>query len=620
MHTDSLTGNQSQKTTKILYSNIEDMTTPNLSISGKEMTENMPTSLHELMGARKESTILYMSTDYRELENKTITSTPEKYNSIVTEDAAELVTKDVEDTLTEEHLKKEPSTYKKTMMPVIDSDEKHITKSDKDGITLSNHNETSENYPTTQKYLSSNHSKDFNNDSLLNTMNVMEKNTIDVDIIDAINTVTINTIDADSMDTIDTVTSDTDTNNIGSRTTIETMKTIEIEDLKTLNTNEMNTASTPAVNAVYASARNTDDAGAMVDTGILNTVVTQDTIGTGVMHTSDDITENTVNTGSMNTIDKGTKVTESGSINTIETDVMNTVDPYSQISTIIPSTHDQYTEPVSLTKQKNNPTASIDAVSMQTISAWEMNTNDDAIQDTFEAGEINTNDPSDIGTFDAGNMSTIDKDVIYSSIVNRYNSTYKQMSTDDTPSITDPYTSEIFSSKQTKNPTVSEVNEEYEATATGKQTSVSTTQDIDNDKKLTESASNSTKDVDSIQNTNFSKFENVQSIEVTNDNLDKMTGSTKNTFKDQFNTITHMGNTKTDNQQSKYSQEVLTTSNNSEETEDQSDNYNSESDLISTPIIGELSRGVPYKTTQYYTEKNTANKDIHKTNQTTTIL
>merc|ERR1719233_2617409 len=286
MHTDSLTGNQSQKTTKILYSNIEDMTSPNLSISGKEMTENMQTSLQELMGANKGSTI----------ENKTITSTPEKYNSIVTEDAAELVTKDVEDTLTEEHPKKEPTTYKKTMMPVIDSDEKHITKSDKDGITLSNHNETSENYPTTQKYLSSNHSKDLNNGSLLNTMNVMEKNTIDVDIIDAINTVTINTIDADSMDTIDTVTSDTDTNNIGSRTTIETMKTIEIEDLKTLNTNEMNTASTPAVNTVYAGAMNTDYAGAMVDTGILNTVVTQDTIGTGVMHTSDDITENTVNT------------------------------------------------------------------------------------------------------------------------------------------------------------------------------------------------------------------------------------------------------------------------------------------------------------------------------------
>merc|ERR1719233_2191733 len=119
MHTDSSTGNESQKTTKILYSNIEDMTTRNLSNSGKEMTENTQTSLQELTGANNESTILYMSTDYRELENKTITSTPEKYNSIVTEDAAELVTKDVEETLTEEHLKKEPTTYKKTMMPVI---------------------------------------------------------------------------------------------------------------------------------------------------------------------------------------------------------------------------------------------------------------------------------------------------------------------------------------------------------------------------------------------------------------------------------------------------------------------------------------------------------------------
>merc|ERR1719233_2183257 len=606
MHTDSLTGNQSQKTTKILYSNIEDMTSPNLSISGKEMTENMQTSLQELMGANKGSTI----------ENKTITSTPEKYNSIVTEDAAELVTKDVEDTLTEEHPKKEPTTYKKTMMPVIDSDEKHITKSDKDGITLSNHNESSENYPSTQKYLSSNHSKDLNNDSLLNTMNVMEKNTINVDIIDAINAVTINTIDADSMDTIDTV-SDTNTNNIGSRTTIETMKTIEIEDIKTLNTNELNSASTPAVNAVYAGAMNTNDAGAMVDTGILNTVVTQATIGTREMDTSNDITEITVNAGSINTINKGTKVAgESGSINTIKPDVMNTVDPYSHISTIFPSTHDQYTEPVSPTKQKNNPTASIDTGPMQTIIAWEINTNDVDIKHTFEAGETNTNDPSDIGTFDAGNMSIIDKDVINtadSSIVNRYDSTYKQMSTDDIPSITDPYTSAIFSSKQSKNPTVSEVNEEYEATNTGKQTSVSTIQDIDNDIKITESALNFTKDVDSIQNTNFSKFENVQSIEVTNDNLDKMTGSTKNTIKDQFNTITHMGNTKTDNQQSKYSQEVLTTSNNFEETEDQSENYNSESDLISTPIIGELSRGVPYETTQYYTEKNTGNEDIHKT-------
>merc|ERR550519_2379975 len=100
---------------------------------------------------------------------------------------------------------------------------------------------------------------------------------------------------------------------------------------------------------------NTDDAGAMVETGILNTVVTQATIGTGEMDTSNDITEITVNAGSINTIDKGTKVAdESGSINTIKLDVMNTVDPYSHISTIFPSTHDQYTEPVSPTKQ-NNP-------------------------------------------------------------------------------------------------------------------------------------------------------------------------------------------------------------------------------------------------------------------------
>ena len=126
------------------------------------------------------------------------------------------------------------------------------------------------------------------------------------------------------------------------------------------------------------------------------------------------------------------------------------------------------------TKQKYNPTASIDAGPMQTISAWEINTNDVAIKHTFEAGETNTNDPSDIGTIDAGNMSIIDKNVMNtadSSIVNRYNSTYKHMSTDDIPSITDPYTSAIFSSKQTKNPTVSEANE---AATTGKQTSVST--------------------------------------------------------------------------------------------------------------------------------------------------
>jgi len=607
MLTNSSTGNLSQKTTKISYSNIEDMTSPNLSISGKEMTENMQTSLQELMGANKASTRLYMSTVYRDLEKKTIVSTPEKYNPIVPEDAVELVTKEVEDNLTEEHFKKEPTTYKKTMMPVIDSDEQNITKLDKDGITLSNHNESSGNYLTTQKYLSSNHSKDLDN-SLLNTMNVMEKNTIDVDMIDTINTVTMNKFDADSMDTIDTVISDMDTNDIGSRTTIGTINMIDIEAIKTVDTNEVNTASTPAMNAVYAGTMNTDDAGAMVDTGIQNTVVKQATMGTGVMHTSNDITENTVNAGSMNTIDKGTKVTiESGSTNTIETDVMNTVDPNSQITTIIPSTHDKYTEPVSPTKQKNNPTASIDTDPIQTISAWELNTNNVATKDTFEAGEINTNDPSNIGTLDTGNMSTISKDVVNTadlSVVNKYNSTYKQISTDDNPSITEPYTKEIFSSKQTNNPTVSEVNEKYEATTTGKPTSVSTTQDIANDKKLTESTINSTKDVDSIQNTIFSKSENVQSIEVTNNNLDKMTGSTKNTIKDQFSTTTHMGNTKTDNLQSKYSQEVLTTSNNSEETEDQS-----EPDLISTP----LSRGVPYETTQYHTEKNTGNIDIHKT-------
>merc|ERR1719376_709159 len=83
IHTSTLmmqNGNQTMKITKISYSNIEDMTTPNLSVNGKEMTDNVQTSLQELNGANKESTIPYMSTVYRELEKKTITNTPEKYN------------------------------------------------------------------------------------------------------------------------------------------------------------------------------------------------------------------------------------------------------------------------------------------------------------------------------------------------------------------------------------------------------------------------------------------------------------------------------------------------------------------------------------------------------------
>jgi len=116
--------------------------------------------------------------------------------------------------------------------------------------------------------------------------------------------------------------------------------------------------------------------------------------------------------------------------------------------------------------------------------------------------------------------------------------------------------------------------------------------------------------VESNKNTIFSKSDNILSIEVTNDNLDKMTGSTNHNIEDLFNT---MGNTKTDNLQSKYSQEVLTTSNNSEETEDHTENNNSESDLSTTPIIGELSQGVQYKTTQYHTEKNTGNIDLDTT-------
>merc|ERR1719430_1096217 len=144
------------------------------------MTDNVQTSLQELNGTNKKSTIPYMSTVYRELEKKTITNTPEKYNSIVTEDAAELVTKEVEDNLTEEHLKKEPTPNKKTMIPVIDNDEQHITKSD---------NDSSGNYPPTQKYLSFDHSKNLNNNSLLNTINVMEINTIDTEKINTINTI-----------------------------------------------------------------------------------------------------------------------------------------------------------------------------------------------------------------------------------------------------------------------------------------------------------------------------------------------------------------------------------------------------------------------------------------------
>ena len=88
-------------------------------------------------------------------------------------------------------------------------------------------------------------------------------------------------------------------------------------------------------------------------------------------------------------------------------------------------------------------------------------------------------------------------------------------------------------------------------TTKGRQTSVSTTQDIANDKKHAELTLKSTKEVDSIHNTNHAKTENMQFIDVTDDNFDKMTGSTNDNIKDLSNTIRHMGNTKTDNLQSK---------------------------------------------------------------------
>ena len=245
--------------------------------------------------------------------------------------------------------------------------------------------------------------------------------------------------------------------------------------------------------------------------------------------------------------------------------------------------------------------------------------------------------------------------------VNKYGSTYKQLSTKNNPSITDMFTKvklpsiqvneeyrentiwrqtsisiiandkkpaestknftkEIESTKNTGQYTkdisrqanisaVSEDNKEYEAYTTGRQTSVSITQDITNDKKPTVSNINTVKVANSIRNTDFAITENMQSIKWTNDKIDKMTSSTNDNGEYQMNTKTYISNAKTDNLQTKFIQEILKTS---VETEVQ--NFNSDSDSISTSIIRDMSKGVEYTTTLYHTEeKNTGNQDLHKT-------
>ena len=60
-------------------------------------------------------------------------------------------------------------------------------------------------------------------------------------------------------------------------------------------------------------------------------------------------------------------------------------------------------------------------------------------------------------------------------------------------------------------------------------------------------------------------------VKWTNDKIDKMTSSTNDNGGYQMNTKTYMSNTKTDNLQTKFIQEILTTS---VETEVQTENFN----------------------------------------------
>merc|ERR1719317_1390846 len=198
---------------------------------------------------------------------------------------------------------------------------------------------------------------------------------------------------------------------------------------------------------------------------------------------------------------------------------------------------------------------------------------------------INTIDTTDINTFDAGNINTIDnalKNTVDTIIDNKYGSTEIH------PSITDPFTKIKLPSIQMYN-TVSKVKEEYRENTSGRQTSVPI---IANDKKPTESIMDSTKEIESLKNTDpptkyipqqvsedskeygayttgrqtgvfttqdiandkkptetniktikavdFERTENTQSIEWTNDKMDKMTSSTNDNGEYQMITTAHI--------------------------------------------------------------------------------
>ena len=255
------------------------MITPNMSVSYKEMTQNKQTTLQELIGAN--------------YSGESSTSKPARDKTIITKDASKLMTIIVGNNLTEANHKEEFTTVK--MMPAIDIDEQHITKSNKDDIALSKHNGSSGSHSTSQNY----HSEDINDATLINTStnlvengieitnNIGNTNIIDVGAMDTIDTVTMNLIHEDYMDTADTGTNSAGnmvTSEIVSRNTIDPINTIDIEATKTLNTN--------AVNTVYVALKNITLDGALVGTEILDAVDTQIPMDTGAKQTS---AENTMN-------------------------------------------------------------------------------------------------------------------------------------------------------------------------------------------------------------------------------------------------------------------------------------------------------------------------------------
>merc|ERR1719320_1985855 len=112
--------------------------------------------------------------------------------------------------------------------------------------------------------------------------------------------------------------------------------------------------------------------------------------------------------------------------------------------------------------------------------------------------------------------------------------------------------------------------------------------------------------IKTIKAVDFERTENMQSIEWTNDKMDKMTSSTNDNGEYQMITTAHISNTKTYNLQTKFLQKILTTLKSSVETEVQAENFSSDSDFIPSSNKGEVSKGVEYTITQ----KNTGNEGL----------